>query len=52
MGLIKEPTNIDFTVLDKPWSDRDRKDLSEFIKQRKINQKKTVLRGKKIKTSN
>ena len=35
MGLIREPKNIDFTVLDKPWTVAELKELSAFIKQRK-----------------
>ena len=35
MGLIIEPKNVDFTVLDKPWTDEERKEFSAFIKLRK-----------------
>ena len=41
MGLIREPNNVDFTVLDKPWTDEERKELSKFIKLRKEQKKKT-----------
>lgn len=40
MGLIREPENIDFTVLDKPWTDEERKEFSAFIKLRKEHRKK------------
>ena len=40
MGLIREPENIDFTVLDKPWTDEERKEFSAFIKLRKEQRKK------------
>ena len=40
MGLIKEPKNVDFTVLDKPWTDKERKEFSAFIKLRKEQRKK------------
>lgn len=40
MGLIKEPENIDFTVLDKPWTDEERREFSAYIKMRKEKQKK------------
>ncbi|HEY5393314.1 MAG TPA: hypothetical protein VIJ57_14420 [Hanamia sp.] len=40
MGLIREPKNIDFTVLDKPWTDEERKEFSAFIKLRKEQRKK------------
>jgi hypothetical protein len=28
MGLIRELKNVDFTVLDKPWTDEERKEFS------------------------
>ena len=40
MGLIREPKNIDFTVLDKTWTDEERKEFSAFIKLRKEQYKK------------
>jgi hypothetical protein len=40
MGLIREPKNVDFYVLDKPWTEAERKEFSEFIKLRKEQQKK------------
>lgn len=40
MGLIREPKNVDFYVLDKPWTDHERKEFSAFIKLRKEQQKK------------
>lgn len=40
MGLIREPKNIDFTVLDKPWTDEERKEFSAFIKLRKEQREK------------
>jgi len=39
MGLIKEPENVDFTVIDKPWTAKEKKEFSEFIKQNKLKQK-------------
>ena len=44
MGLIREPKNVDFTVLDKPWSDEERKEFSAFIRLRKEQQKKRKTR--------
>jgi hypothetical protein len=35
MGLIREPKNVDLTVLDKPWTKEELKEFSEFIKLRK-----------------
>ncbi len=40
MGLIREPKNVDFTVLDKQWTEEERKEFSAFIKLRKEQQKK------------
>ncbi|MEI7423350.1 MAG: hypothetical protein WCK18_14695 [Prolixibacteraceae bacterium] len=42
MGLIREPKNVDFTVLDKPWTEEERRELSAYIKMRKEQQKKRV----------
>jgi len=44
MGLIREPKNVDFTVLDKPWTDEERKEFSAYIKMRKEQEKKRVKR--------
>jgi len=40
MGLVKEPDKVDFYVLDKLWTDEERKELSAFIKLRKGQTKK------------
>ena len=50
-AFIKEEA-IDFTVLDKPWTDEERKEFSAFIKLRKEQRKRrqtrtaTVIRRK------
>ncbi|MDB5278772.1 MAG: hypothetical protein JWR61_3727 [Ferruginibacter sp.] len=44
MGLIREPKNVDFYVLDKPWTEKERKEFSAFIKLRKAQQKKKTVR--------
>jgi hypothetical protein len=44
MGLIREPKNVDFTVLDKPWTDEELKEFSAFIKLRKKQRKKRLAR--------
>ena len=46
MGLIREPKNVDFHVLDKPWTDEERKEFSAFIKLRKEQRKKRRARTK------
>ncbi len=43
MGLIREPKNVDFTVLDKPWTDEERKEFSAYIQMRKKQLKKRVI---------
>jgi hypothetical protein len=40
MGLIKEPKNVDFYVLDKTWTNKEKNEFSKFIKLRKEQQKK------------
>ena len=44
MGLIREPKNVDFTVLDKPWTKEELKEFSEFIKLRKEQRGKKTTR--------
>jgi hypothetical protein len=44
MGLIREPKNVDFTVLDKPWTEEELKEFSAFIKLRKEQRKKKLTR--------
>jgi len=48
MGLIREPQNIDFTILDQPWTEEERKELSAFIKFRKEQRKKRRTLSHKI----
>jgi hypothetical protein len=40
MGLIREPKNVDFYVIDKPWTEEEQKELSAFIELRKEQRKK------------
>lgn len=44
MGLIGEPKNIDFCVIDKAWSQQERQEFGELIKQRKEQLKKAEQR--------
>ena len=44
MGLIREPKNVDFTVLDKPWTEEELKEFSAFIKLRKERREKVQSR--------
>ncbi|MCL1934163.1 MAG: hypothetical protein FWF53_10190 [Candidatus Azobacteroides sp.] len=40
MGLIKEPREIDFTVLSKVWTEEEEKEFSELIKKQKEERSK------------
>jgi hypothetical protein len=35
MGLIREPKNVDFFVIDNPWTEEERQEFSELIKKNK-----------------
>jgi len=43
MGLIKEPEGVDFIIQSPPLTDIERKEISEFIRIRKL-QNKTKLK--------
>jgi len=47
MGLIREPKNVDFTFLDKPWTEEEKKEFSDFIKQRKMKRNKAATKPKR-----
>ena len=38
MGFIKEPKGVDFIIQSKPLTDKERNDISEFIKADKEKQ--------------
>jgi len=42
MGLIKEPEGVDFVIQSKPLTEKQQKELSEFIAKRKLEIKKKV----------
>lgn len=46
MGLIKEPKGVDFSIQSPPLTDKERKEISEFIQSRKIENKKIRRRTK------
>ncbi len=46
MGLVKEPKNIDFTVINKKWTVSELNELSAFIKLRKEQKKKRLSKKK------
>jgi len=42
MGLIKEPEGVDFIIQSPPLTDNERKEISEFIRIRKLQNKTKV----------
>lgn len=42
MGLIKEPDGVDFTIQSPPLTDKERKEISEFIRTRKLENKEKL----------
>lgn len=48
MGLIREPKNVDFTFLDKPWTQEEKKEFSAFIKLRKMKRNKDATKPKRV----
>ena len=46
MGLIKEPKGVDFVIQSIPLTDKEKIEISEFIRNRKLQMKSTV--GRKI----
>ena len=49
MGLIKEPEGVDFVIQSPPLTDKERIEISEFIRTRKLqnNSKVTATISKK-----
>jgi len=45
MGLIKEPEGVDFVIQSPPLTDKERKEISDFIQSRK---RERNLLGKRI----
>lgn len=46
MGLIKEPEGVDFIIQSPPLTEKERIEISEFIRTRKLQSKSKV--AKKI----
>jgi len=44
MGLIKEQDGVDLIIQSPPLNDKERKEISEFIRARKLQKKKVVKR--------
>ena len=41
MGLIREPKNVDFSMKSRPLTEKEHKELSEFIKKSKAGNQLT-----------
>lgn len=51
MGLIKEPAGVDFVIQSEPYTDIDRKEISDYIAACKLKNKrykKKLLRKKPV----
>lgn len=46
MGFIKEPEGVDFLIQGKPLTEKEKKELSEFIKNDKEKNRKKQSRTK------
>ena len=44
MGFIKEPEGVDFIIQSPPLTDKERIEISEFIRSRKLQNKSKVSR--------
>ena len=49
MGHIVTPKGVDFVIQSPPLTDKERKELSEFIAKRKAQMKKAISTKKKKK---
>jgi len=50
MGLVKEPQGVDFIIQSPPLTDIERKEIGEFIRARKMQNKRQVNRTNSKKT--
>ena len=50
-GLIIEPKEVDFYVIDKPWNDDEKREFSELIKKQKDKLHKSPPRQSKKKAA-
>ena len=51
MGLIKEPKGVDFIIQSPPLTEKEKKEISKFIKTRKLQNKRVGKRTISKKTS-
>ena len=42
MGLIKEPEGVDFIIESSPLTEKEKKEISDFIKKRKAEKKQKI----------
>lgn len=47
MGYIKEPAGIDFIIQSETLTDLERKEISEYIKSKKEQNKKDIIQKNK-----
>ncbi len=52
MGIIKEPNGVDFIIQSPPLTDKERKEISEFIRTRKLRNQKAGKRTKSKRINN
>ena len=45
MGFIREPEGVDFVIKSKPLTEKQEKELSEFITKRKLEIKRILKKG-------
>ena len=51
MGVLKEPEGVDFIIQSPPLTENERKEISEFIRTRKMQNKRQVKRPNSKKTA-
>ena len=54
MGLIKEPEGVDFIIESTPLTEKEKKEISDFIKKRRAEKKQSTKRriSKNVKKEN
>ncbi|MCD9853135.1 hypothetical protein LUD75_00335 [Epilithonimonas sp. JDS] len=48
MGIIKEPKGVDFVIQSRPLTVDEQKEISEFIKMRKLQNKNKIAPRNKV----
>lgn len=52
MGIIREPKGVDFIIKSPPLTKEERKEISEFIRKRKLQESVKTKKQKANKTRN